>query len=519
MRLLIKRLTQGWCASKMFFCSLLGKTITYAAIDPPVLISATHQEVAFMSPILTTKRLRRPARLLLSLLLAASPAFSQGPPLAEPQREQLLNGLRVLIWERPGSQDLTIKLRLHSGAAFDLAGRAGEMSLLGDLLFPDPATIEFFTQEMSGKLEVNTDHDCITITMQGRVGQFERIVEILRNALVTTQITPEIVARHRDRRIKILRDTAISPAFVADRAIAARFFGDYPYGRPANGSVEDLARVDRADLLLARERFLNPNNATLAIVGGVERNRTMRALRQLLGSWRKSEQIVPSTFRQPSPPDARTLIINGPADQTAEVRLGVRGVARSEASYYAAAILALIARQRWLAMTPELSFKQFFVRNDAHVLPGMFVMGASINSKSSPQVISSAKRVIDSLIKVPAIPSELDQAKNELIVQLNNRLGKPETMIDVWLDADTFHLPALAEQLQSWRDVSVNDLQRVASHLFQEAPIASIVLGDAQQLKTELEGHVQTELMVEIAKPTTNQLEVKPAKPNIATKP
>ena len=412
-----------------------------------------------------------------------------------------------------------MKLRLHSGAAFDLAGRAGEMSLLGDLLFPDPATLEFFTEEMAGRLDVNTDHDSITITMQGRAGQFEKIVEILRNALVTTQITPEIVARQRDRRIKILRDTAISPAFVADRAIAARFFGDYPYGRPANGSIEDLARVDRADLLLARERFLNPNNATLTIVGGVDRNRTMRALKQLLGAWRKSEQIVPTTFRQPSPPDARTLILNGPADQTAEVRLAVRGMARSDEDYYAAAILALIARQRWLALTPELSSKQFFVRNDAHVLPGLFVMGASINSKSTAEVIASAKRVIDSLMKAPATSSELDQAKNELIVQLNNRLGKPETMTDVWLDADTFRL-SVVEQLQSWRNVSVTDVQRVASRLLQEAPIASIVLGDAQQLKTELEGHVPTELMGEIAKPTTSQPEVKPAaKPNTATKP
>jgi secreted Zn-dependent insulinase-like peptidase len=194
-------------------------------------------------------------------------------------------------------------------------------------------------------------------------------------------------------------------------------------------------------------------------------------------------------------------------------------VARSDEDYYAAAILALIARQRWLALTPELSSKQFFVRNDAHVLPGLFVIGASINSKSTAAVIASAKRVIDSLMKVPATPSELDQAKNELIVQLNNRLGKPETMTDVWLDADTFRL-SVVEQLQSWRNVSVTDVQRVASHLFQEAPIASIVLGDAQQLKTELEGHVQTELMGEIAKPTTNQPEVKPAaKPNTATKP
>ena len=130
----------------------------------------------------------------------------------EPERTQLLNGLRVVILPRPGEQDVLLKLRIHSGAAFDLAGKAGSMALLGDILFPDPSTREYFTEEMQGRLNVTTDYDSITITMQGRAREFERIVEILRTALVTTQLTPENVAKVRDGRIKIIKETAISPA-------------------------------------------------------------------------------------------------------------------------------------------------------------------------------------------------------------------------------------------------------------------------------------------------------------------
>ena len=58
---------------------------------------------------------------------------------SEPERNRLLNGLRVVLLPRPGEQDVLIKLRIHSGAAFDLAGKAGSMALLGDLLFsPTP---------------------------------------------------------------------------------------------------------------------------------------------------------------------------------------------------------------------------------------------------------------------------------------------------------------------------------------------------------------------------------------------
>ena len=295
------------------------------------------------------KALRQLLALVFCVFLLAPAAFPQAP---EPEREQLLNGLRLLLWLKPTSPDVILKLRINSGAAFDLSGKSGQMALLGDLLFPDPATVDYFTDEMGGKLDVTVNYDSTTITLVGKAAELERIVEVLRNAILATQLTPEVITRMRDARIKLLKDTTISPAAVADRAITTRLFGDFPYGRPAAGSPEDLARVDRADLMLARDRFLNSNNATLAIIGGVSKARAMKTVRQLLGPWRKSEQIVPTTFRQPTPPDAKTLIVNVPGPSV-EVRLASRGVSRSDSDFYAAMILARLAQHRWQGTAPE----------------------------------------------------------------------------------------------------------------------------------------------------------------------
>jgi predicted Zn-dependent peptidase len=150
----------------------------------------------------------------------------------------------------------------------------------------------------------------------------------------------------------------------------------------------------------------------------------------------------------------------------------------------------------------------------------MFVMGASINSKSTADIIATGKKVLDLLVKTPVTPSELEQARSELLLQLNNRLANPETMLDVWLDVDTFHLAAVAEEMQGLRNVSAADLLRVANRLFKDTPMASIVLGDSQQLKAALEGHIQIEVMGEIAKPNPGEPETKPAiKPKTTSKP
>lgn len=447
--------------------------------------------------LLTIKSfLRKPTLAVCLLLLLHSLGPAQVP--MEPERARLLNGLRVLIWPRSGDQDVLLKLRVHSGAAFDLAGKAGTIALLGDILFPDPTTREYFTEEMQGRLNVTTDYDSLTITMQGKASEFERIVEILRTALVTTQFTPENVARLREGRIKIVKETGISPTMLADRAIATRLFGDFPYGRPYGGSAESLERVDRADLMLAGERFLNPNNSTLTIIGGVQPNRAMRALRQLLGVWRKSEQLVPATFRQPAAPDPRTLIFNAPADQSAEVRLAVRGFSRQDADAPAAALLAVLAHQRWEKLLPELAHSPVFVRHEAFALPGIFVFGASVDNLLAGKTLATAREVMQALASSPVTPAELEQAKSQVAALVNKELATPNGVADAWLDVDTYGLSSVAQQMRALSAISPSDVQRVATRLLHDGAFASIVVGNSEVVKTQLERYGKVEVMGEI---------------------
>jgi zinc protease len=508
MHLRAKRLTAKYRASKMFSPESYNQQRSWCT--PGTLSSPTvNYHLTLMSLTLPTNSFpKAPILLCLTLLICGISPVS-GQVAAEPEREQLLNGLRILVWHRPGDQDVLLKLRIHSGAAFDVAGKSGQMAILGDILFPDATTREYFTDEMAGRLDVDTDYDSITVTLQGRAQEFERIVEILRTALITTQITPETVARIRDGRIKIAKETSVSPALWADRAIATRLFGDFPYGRPQTGSAESLERVDRADVLHARERFLNSNNASLVVSGGVPKSRAMRALRQLLGPWRKSEQIVPTTFRQPEAPDARTLIINAPTDQSAEVRLATRGLSRSDRDYPAAVVLAIVARKRWETLSPELSRRPVFVRNEPHVLPGIFVMGASVDSLLVAKTLKTAHDVLQSLASGPVPVADLEVAKSEAKSQFSKELEGPDGIARAWLDIDTFGLPSISQQLEAFNTVSVADLHRVASSLFERTRIASVVIGNSQQLRAMLEPNVKVELMGELEKPQPDKAEVK----------
>lgn len=441
--------------------------------------------------------------LALHICLDALPGRAQTVP--EPRREQLLNGLNVLLWERPGSPDVLVKLRIHSGSAFDLSGKAGTMAILGDALFADTTTREYITNELGGRLEVTTDYDAINVTLAARSQDYERLLELLRTAIINISLTADRITELREARARLVRESGTNPTLIADRAVSARLFGDYPYGRPLGGSTATLARIERADVQYARERFLNPNNATLVIAGGIERGRALRGLRQLLGLWRKSEGIVPSTFKQPEAPSAETLLVDFPGTESAEVRVAVRGLARSDRDSAAAGVLALIALARWQSAMPELKQSAFFVRHEAHVLPGIFVMGASVRASDAARALQTAQRVLQELAKTPPTAQELERARGEVVATFNRQLDKPETVADLWLDAETYKLASISERVRALSSLTPADVQRVAARIFSSAagapvqtagaPLVSVVVGSASQLKAELERAGKVELM------------------------
>ena len=464
-----------------------------------------------------------PLRALTALLLlcsawVAAPAQS-GP---EPRREQLLNGLRILLWSRPADQNVLIKLRVHSGAAFDLAGKEGLMATLVDAMF-DQQTRDYVAEELGGRIEVALGYDTIDITLAGRATDFDRLLELARNAVTNPQLTPENFARVREARVKSLRETKTDAAVLADRAAAARLFGTYPYGRVTAGTPESLARAERGDILLLRERFLNPDNTTLVIVGGFDPKRVMRSMRESFGGWRKSDRAVPATFKLPEPPDERTLVVNQTDAAGVELRLALRGFARTDIDSPAAQVIAAVARTRWLAAMPELNERSVNVRHDSYRENGIFRMGATLKSPAeAAKALETARKVLSDLSTNAPTVAELDAAKQAAANALGANASGDETAANAWLDEHTYNNKAVTAQALARAAQSLNpgEAQRVAARLFLHTPVATVALGDATQLRTELARVGAVEVFGEAAaKPPQTQPTPKPQQqPNLQLK-
>lgn len=425
------------------------------------------------------KHLDKVTLLFLLLFLSATSIFTQTTSLLiAPREEKLLNGLKLLIWNQPNAEKVSVKIRIHNGSAFDPQNKEGTMALLSDALFPNESVKEFFREDLGGSLEVTSNFDYIQIDATAKSDQFLTMLEALSGALTNLQLDKETTAKISAARLEKLKELEKNPAYIADRATAKRLFGDFPYGRAQAGTGESVAKIDFADLIIAKEKFLTSDNATIAIAGNVKPELAFRAARRLFGSWVKSDKKIPATFRQPAMPDTKSFLFKTRVENASELRYSLRGSARNDRDFYAEWVLTRILQNRLQTEKAQNGI----VRRENYLLAGSVVfefpnwnagkIKAEGNQISPPADFS---RPVADLLKTDITQSEFEKAKNDFLSDFNK-----QNLMDLWLDADTYKLVSVKEETQKAGAVSLADVQRVLQNWRKEPVVSAFVVTSAE---------------------------------------
>lgn len=402
------------------------------------------------------------------LALVAPAIFSQTP--AAPKQEKLLNGLKVLMWPDAKADKVYVKVRIHSGSAFDPQGREGVMQLLADNIFPNEVSREFFTDDLGGNLEVITNYDFIQINASSTPENFLTMLETVATAVSNPAIDKETTVKLRNALLAKVNAIESDPAYVADQAVAKRLFGTFPYGRPQLGTPATLQKIDFADLIDAMGRFLTADNATIAVSGNFDRTLGFRAIRRYFGGWLKSDKKVPATFRQPDDPQQELLIIDSPVPDRYEIRFATRGAARNDVDYAATHIFDMIVEQRLKSPSqrrPEAVFHDF------HMLPGSLTFGFGEPRAADAELKSRTDKLVRNALAAPVTEMEFAMARRTLTAAWE--IGEMSDSATLWLDQDTFKTESVAREKEKVSAVSLGDVQRVQKKL-QKQPMVSVLV-------------------------------------------
>lgn len=404
--------------------------------------------------------------LILSLSVVAVHAQN-----AAPREEKLLNGLKLIFLRDPSAANVSVKVRVHSGASFDPQGKEGAMSLLAESFFPTDVSREFYKEDLGGSFDLYATYDYLQFSTSAKKEEFLTLIEAVSAAVSNPTIDKEITDKLIASRLEKLKQLSNDPAYVAENAAGKQLFGTFPYGRPVLGNAETIAKLSFADLLDLDQRFVTSDNATVVISGNFDQALAYRAARRYFGSWIKSDRLIPSTFKQPDAPDTKMVTINADAAANPQTVFAFRGIARNDGEFAASAVLTQILEARLRENLQNGG--TVFVGNNARVLPGSFVLG--ISGASSQPV---AGNLITLLLAKPITDAEFTAARGKV-----NAARSSTARDEFWLDADTYKIVPANEQ-KSFDAVNLSAVQTLANRLAKNPVVAVTVIAKLEAPST-----------------------------------
>jgi zinc protease len=261
-------------------------------------------------------------------------------------RRQLSNGVNVWFIRWPTLPLVTARLIVPAGTADDPVGKIG-LANLTSTLATQGTTTRTATEltealEMLGtSINAATDNNGTTLGFSVLTRSLEPTLALLNEVLTKPRFDPADFEREKKLLISEIERGPDEPQWIAQRAFRALLHGsEDPYGRPADGRIEDVKAITLDDVGAFHAQRYTSRNAHLVVAGSTDPDQLFQQLEKALGSWNTGVSARPDRITPPSDPAPRkyVYIANKPGAVQSVIRVGRRWVPRTDPSYFATLI-------------------------------------------------------------------------------------------------------------------------------------------------------------------------------------
>jgi zinc protease len=279
---------------------------------------------------------------ILSILAAclALSAFASTPSQAAAKIQHLVSPGGIEAWF---VQDATVPLiameyAFGGGATQDPADKPGVGNLVADLLDEGSGDLnsETFHERLDRRaieLSFSSTRDYFRGSLRMLKDNKDEAFDLLRMSLTSPHFDQTDVERIRSQVLSGLRRDSSNPTALATRKFLEVAFGNHPYGRWSEGTLESVPKIDVADLRDYVRRVLAKDTLKIAVVGDVDADTLGKLLDHTFGALPAKASLTPVADVEVAKPPQRVFI---PLDvpQTV-VMFGSPGIRRHDPSFMA----------------------------------------------------------------------------------------------------------------------------------------------------------------------------------------
>ncbi len=202
------------------------------------------------------------------------------PTAATPQIQtwQTASGAKVLYSAAPDLPMVDVRIVFDAGSARD-GNQPGLAAMTASMLTEgagglDVDTIAERIERVGAELGTGAGRDMAYASLRSLTEPeaLGTVLDILSRMLAAPSFPRAELERVRANTLVALRQREQDPGSIAGRALYQAVYGDHPYAGDPDGNHESVAAIARDDLIRFYRRYFTAPNATVAIVGALNRD-------------------------------------------------------------------------------------------------------------------------------------------------------------------------------------------------------------------------------------------------------
>jgi zinc protease len=286
---------------------------------------------------------------LFAIVLASQAAISAQATAAGQVTEFEVNGMKVLVKQRPGTPTVAVGLFIRGGVRNTTAENAGIESFAlsaateGSKSFPQQV-LRKETARTGTSIGAGSSYDYSVISLACTKPNFDKAWLMFADVAVNPSFTKEAVERTRENIVNGLRAQNDSPEGSLETAMEKVVYAGHPYSVDPQGSIENVSRFTPAELAAYHKKLMQTSRLLLVIVGDVDptilQKRVAASFAALPRGDFKDTSLPPLKFNQ------ATLDITPKSVQTDYVKGTFAAPSLSDPDYYAMRTAVTILQSR-----------------------------------------------------------------------------------------------------------------------------------------------------------------------------
>lgn len=275
---------------------------------------------------------------------------------------------------------------------------------------------------------------------------FNQSVDTMTEILANPTFPPDALERNRQMMLANLKQEEQSPGAVARKRFMHAVFGSHPYAIDSGGTKESLVAITRDMVVDYYRRYYVAKNATIAIVGDLDRKQAEKLAEQLASRLQVGE-AAPNLPQVPKLTQASEQHIPFPSSQS-HILLGQTGMHRGDPDYFplyvgnhilgGGGLVSLLTEQ--VRENRGLSYSVYSYFSPMRV-DGPFVIGAQTKNLQADQAQDVMRKTLADYIENGPTEDELQAAKQNITGSFPLNIASNGKIVEYISMIGFYHLP------------------------------------------------------------------------------